>query len=75
MDPREHEIFDNIRHGDTVVMLVPSGVGRNGVEYKPKSGRAVLYNVQADTWTLNMGGKYGTPGVCTRDNFVFIRTR
>jgi len=31
-----------------------------------------MYNRQHDAWVLNMGGRHGTPGVVTRDNFVSL---
>jgi hypothetical protein len=60
--------ISRIRPGDRVTILVPSGFGRNGQEYTEKTGRAVICS--GDHVALNMGGKYGTPGVATVENFV-----
>lgn len=40
------------------------------MEYRQRSGRAVMRGPAG--WVLNMGGRYGTPGICTRENFVRI---
>jgi len=60
--------FSDIRPGDRVTILVPNGMGRNGQEWTKKSGRAVMRGPHG--WALNMGGKFGTPGVATPENFV-----
>ena len=62
--------INDIRVGSTVTISVPNGMGRNGPEYKPKSGRAVMKGPAG--WVLNMGGRFGTPAVCTPDNFLAI---
>ena len=63
--------IDTIRPGDRVTILVPNGIGRNGQEYKEKTGRAVMRGPAG--WVLNMGGRYGTPGVATEDNMVMVK--
>jgi len=63
--------IDTIRPGDRVTILVPNGIGRNGREYKEKTGRAVMRGPAG--WVLNMGGRYGTPGVATEDNMVMVK--
>lgn len=60
--------FDQIKHGDKVTILVPNGFGRNGQEWKEKTGRAIMRGPAG--WVLNMGGQYGTAGVATLRNFV-----
>jgi hypothetical protein len=64
-------MIDTIRHGDRVTILVPAGIGRDGQEWAEKSGKAVMRGPYG--WVLNMGGRYGTPGVATEDNIVRIR--
>lgn len=60
--------FNDIRPGDRVTFLVPNGIGRDGVEWKEKSGRATL--VFANHVVCNCGGRSGTPGVCDGTNYV-----
>lgn len=66
----KNHTFDDIAYGDTVVFLTPNGIGRNGVEWKEKTGRATIKS--PGHWALNCGGKHGTPGLVTPDNFVRI---
>lgn len=63
--------FNLIKHGDRVTILVPNGIGRNGVEYKERTGRAVMLGPAG--WVLNMGGPYGTPGIASEENTVRVR--
>lgn len=65
------ELVASIRPRDKVTILVPNGRGRNGVEYKEATGRAVICS--GTHVALNMGGKYGTPGVATPENIVKVR--
>ncbi len=67
------ELLNSIRPGDRVTINVPAGIGRHGVEYKQKTGRAVMPGPAG--WVLNMGGRYGTPGVATIENTVSIRKK
>jgi hypothetical protein len=50
--------------------------GRNGIEWKEATGRAVICNHRRDpsnfTAALNMGGPHETPGVATVRNIVAI---
>lgn len=64
----------SIRPGDRVTILVPAGIGRNGQEWKPTTGKAVMYSSNGG-WVLNMGGKHGTPGIATEENTVRIRKK
>ena len=66
-------LTDHIQPGDRVTIHVPAGMGRHGQEWKPAVGRAVMRNRQTGTWTLNMGGPYGRPGVASDDNIISIR--
>jgi len=54
----ELRIVDSIRAGDRVTI-----VDRFGVEL---SGRAVMRGPAG--WVLNMGGRYGTPGIASEEN-------
>ena len=65
--------LNGIRPGDEVTILVYAGLGRNGPEYVPKSGKAVICG--PDRIALNMGGKYGKPGVAMANNIVAINRR
>ena len=64
-------LLSQIKAGDRVTILVPNGIGRNGVEYKQSTGRAVMSGPAG--WVLNMGGRYGTPGVATVTNLVDVK--
>lgn len=65
------ELLQTIRPGDRVTILVPAGIGRSGVEYKPKTGTARI--ISPGYVALNMGGRFGTPGVATAENLVSVR--
>ncbi len=69
-----NEFQKSIRAGDRVTILVPAGFGRSGQEWKPATGRAVMYSSNGG-WVLNMGGKHGTPGIATAKNTVRISKR
>lgn len=58
-------MFDSIRSGDSVTIVLAHG--------GQKTGRAVLYNRMHNSWTLNMGGKYGTTMIAIDDNVVGVR--
>ena len=73
LDAVREAMVANIRPGDLVTILVPNGIGRNGVEYKERTGRAVICS--GDHVALNMGGRYGTPGVATVKNIVRVNSR
>lgn len=62
------ETFANIKPRSLVTFRIPNGIGRGGVEYKEKSGRAVL--CFASHVVVNGGGRYGTPYVVNENNFV-----
>jgi hypothetical protein len=56
------------RPGDKIKFLVPNGIGREGVEWKAKSGKVVM--VFPTHVVVNGGGKYGTPHVVDDNNFI-----
>ncbi len=64
-------ILGMIQAGDRVTILIPNGIGRHGVEWKEKTGRAVMRGPHG--WVLNMGGPHGTPGVATEENLVRVK--
>ena len=64
-------LLDTIRPGDRVTIKVPNGIGRNGIDWKNKTGVAVMRGPVG--WVLDMGGRYGTPGVATDKNLVKVR--
>lgn len=59
------------RVGDRVTILVPNGIGRNGQEWKEATGRVVMKF--ATHCVLNMGGRFGTPGIASEHNTVRVR--
>jgi len=65
------ELVASIRPGDRVTILVPAGRGLRGQEYAERSGKAVICS--GTHAALNMGGRFGTPGVATPDNIVSVR--
>jgi hypothetical protein len=65
------DALSQIQHGDRVTILVPAGFGRDGQEYKQKSGKAVMRS-SSGGWVLNMGGRYGTPAVADGRNIVKV---
>jgi hypothetical protein len=60
-----HGGFDSIGPGDRVTIA-----NRFNQE---STGRAVMRGPHG--WVLNMGGRHGTPAVCTPSNFVKIKSR
>lgn len=64
-------ILDAIKAGDRVTINVYVGMGRDGAEYKPKTGRAVMRGPLG--WVLNMGGPHGTPAVATEANILKVK--
>lgn len=69
--------FDNIEPNDKVTFRIANGTDRvNGkavVQYKQVTGSARICNTVAGTVAVSLGGKYGTPGLVTRENFVSVR--
>lgn len=63
-------MFDRIRVGSKVTILVYNGRGRNGPEWKEKTGKAVMHGPHG--WVLNMGGQHGTPGIADSTNVVAV---
>jgi len=58
----------SLRPGSRVTYLVPSGQGRNGIEYRSKTSKVVL--AMGTHVVVNMGGRHGTPFVVTPENVV-----
>lgn len=68
-----YALIRSIRPGDAVTVKLPAGIGRHGIDYQEKTGRAVLcFPTHA---VLNMGGRHGTPAVATPDNIIEVRKR
>lgn len=65
------ELLATIRPGDRVTIWIPAGLGRNGQEWKQATGTARI--VSPGHVALNMGGRFGTPGVATESNLVSVR--
>lgn len=63
-------LLANLIPGDRVTILRPAGIGRNGQEWAEATGRVVMADRTNLTATLNMGGRYGTPGVATEANII-----
>lgn len=51
--------MQNIKHGDRVTITTPQG--------QTRTGKAVMRGPAG--WVLNMGGRHGTPAVCTPANY------
>jgi len=71
MEATQMTLVESIKHGDKVTILVPNGIGRNGQEWKAKTGRAVMRGPHG--WVLNMGGPHGTPGIASESNTVRVK--
>ena len=71
MSNNRNEFQERIEHGYRVTILIPCGLGRNGQEYKPATGKAVRLSANGG-WVLNMGGRHGTPGIATVENTLKI---
>jgi hypothetical protein len=69
--PAQNFDLSQIQNGDRVTILVPAGIGRNGQEWKESTGRAIMRGPHG--WVLNMGGRYGTPGIAGVENTVKVR--
>lgn len=57
-----------IKPGQRVKYNAYNGLGLNGPEYTPKTGRATL--VFPDRIVVNAGGRHGRPVVVTEKNFL-----
>lgn len=60
--------FKNLKPQSRVTFLVPNGIGRNGQEWKQKTGRVVM--AFESHVVVNGGGRFGTPHVVDEKNFV-----
>ena len=57
--------INEIRPGDKVTILTPHGQHR--------TGRVVMRGPAG--WVLNLGGRYGTPGIADERNIVKVSAR
>lgn len=39
------------------------------------SGKAVMFNRAQGCWVLNMGGRYGIPGLASPDNVIAVKNK
>ena len=58
-------LVDSIRPGDRVTILSQHG--------QKLTGRAVMPAKGGIGWVLNIGGRYGTPGIATDDNTILVK--
>jgi hypothetical protein len=54
--------YDDVRPGRRVVYRSYHG--------STLRGRVVMRSSYPDAWVVNLGGRYGTPGILTRDTFI-----
>lgn len=73
----KQELLDSIQAGDRVTFNRYAGLGLKGPEYKPATGTAQKFLVQAQPGVvvLNMGGRHGTPACVTVDNIISVRKK
>jgi len=70
------ELLASIRPEDRVTILIHNGTGRNGPEWKEKTGRCVIApSRNQEHAVLNMGGQHGTPGIADHRNLVRVGKR
>ena len=67
------DLINAARPGDKVTIHVPAGLGRDGIEWRNAIGRVVIKS--RGRLALDMGGKFGRPGVATPDNIVALRSK
>ena len=60
--------YNQIKPRSKVTILIPNGIGRNGLEWKEKIVTVVMKGQYG--WVANGGGNHGKPYVITQDNFV-----
>lgn len=75
-----HHGFQDIEVGDSVTFLRYAGGGAARPEYREATGKAII--ISPPHWegpiervTVNLGGRHGTPGVVTAENFLRVRKR
>jgi hypothetical protein len=66
----KNHTFEDIQAGDTVHYQAYAGKGRDGAEYKPSRGRAVMKGREG--WVLNIGGRHGRTAVVGPDKFISV---
>lgn len=65
-------LANTIQVGDKVTILRYAGRNIDGtLDWKPATGRAVMRGPHG--WVLNMGGRYGTPGIATDENTISVK--
>lgn len=64
----DRKTFNDLKPRQTITFLIPNGIGRNGAEFKEKTGKIVM---AFDTHVVvDGGGGHGTPHVVNEKNFV-----
>lgn len=66
-------LVKSIEPGDKVTALFPAGIGLKGPEYKERTGEVNRLLIFPEHVVINLGGKYGTPGVVDAKNIVKVR--
>lgn len=67
----KEKLVASIEPGDRVTTWVSAGIGLHGQEWKKATGTAVICS--GTHAALNMGGKFGIPGVATPENIVSVK--
>jgi hypothetical protein len=68
-DPAEaRALLASIRHGDKVTALFHSGG-----DYVERTGRAVGLLIFPHHVVINLGGRYGTPGIVNAHNIMSVK--
>lgn len=57
--------LDNIKSGTRLTIRTPHG--------QERTGRVVMLGPQG--WVLNLGGRYGTPGIANVNNIVAVNSK
>lgn len=71
------DLIHSIRPGDKVTALFPAGMAiKNGKavhEFKERTGKVNPLLIFPDHVVIDLGGRYGTPGVVTAENILRVR--
>lgn len=64
-----------IEAGDKVTALFPNGIGRDGPEWKERTGVANALLIFPEHVVIDLGGRHGTAGVVDARNIVSVRRK
>ncbi len=71
------ELVQSIRGGDKVTAMFHAGIGlKNGrtvQEFKARTGKANGLLLFPSHVVINLGGRYGTPGVVDETNIISVK--